>query len=227
MCLTDRCLVSQSTKEGATTLPIIDECMRFHLSYLPDETTKILNYQPAWSMNNPYELFDINLSGQEFRRRNSYFRKNRPAFFDNIREKRWTIMPMGVNRHFTAIILYTKQKKMSGTSRGYRTIIKKAVVADPQKNPKLEAFIWNRLREILSEKRGFTFKHSQPNKLWFPKQYDEITCGFRAYEIMRVMLMRISQSAAEEGLIDGYDPANTWRDLSGMCFPMNPITLFF
>ncbi|KAG6354571.1 hypothetical protein INS49_004589 [Diaporthe citri] len=104
---------------------------------------------------------------------------------------------------------------MPGTNRGFRTVIQSAAVIEPERNAGVEKFIWERLQLILTEKRGFTFKHGEPVKLWFPKQYDTNTCGFRVYEIMRIMVMRISQSVAEEGLVDGYDPRYIWQDFSG------------
>lgn len=207
-------------------MPIVDECMQFHLSYLPPETTKILNYQPVFSPSNPSNLFDFNLTPEKLDELNREFRRNHKQFFDNIGKATWTILPLAVNEHFTAVILHAKSKEMPGTNRGFRTVISSAAVIEPERNAGVEKFIWERLQEILTEKRGFTFKHSSPVKLWFPKQYDINTCGFRVYEIMRIMMMRISQSVAEEGLRDGYNPKYIWQDFSGMCLPIVPFTVF-
>lgn len=216
MCRSDGFLAGQSTKEGATTTAIVDECMQFHLSYLPPETSRILHYEPANSPYTPSPLFATGLSDEIFEKCNKEFRRYRQEFFDNVAKATWTVMPLAVDAHFTAVILHAKHTRMPGTNRGFRTIIQNAVVVEPTRNRLVEKFIWGRLRLILTEKRGFTFKHSQPVKLWFPKQFDQNTCGFRVYEVMRVMMMRISQSVAEEGLKDGYNPQDTWRDLSGM-----------
>lgn len=220
-------LLRQSTKTGATSRPIVDECMQFHLSYLPPETTRILNYQPAWNPRNPSNLFNSDLTTDGFQQMNREFRRTHKEFFDNIGKATWTIMPLAVNEHFTAVILHAKKKEMPGTNRGFRTVISSAAVIEPQKNAEVEKFIWERLRLILTEKRGFTFKHSQPVKLWFPKQIDTNTCGFRVYEIMRIMTMRISQSVAEEGLKDDYDPKYIWQNFSGMCISIYSFLVSF
>lgn len=211
-------LVSQSSKTGATSRPIVDECMQFHLSYLPPETSRILNYQLAWHITNPSTLFDRTLTFEDFQLLNREFRKANQSFFDNVGKSTWTLLPLAVNDHFTAVILHCKAKDMPGTKRGYRTVITSAAVIEPVRNAEVEKFIWERLQLILTEKRGFTFKHAQPVSLWFPKQTDTNTCGFRVYEIMRIMTMRISQSVAEEGLKDGYNPRYIWQNFSGMCF---------
>lgn len=208
-------------------MPVIDECVQFHLSYLPPETSSIVHYEPANSANNPVRLFEYNIGQEAFEQWNREFRRHRKQFFDDVGRATWTLLPLAVNGHFHAVILHTKQKPMPGTKRGYRTIIQNAVVIEPQRMPVWEQFIWGRLRLILTEKRGFTFKHSQPVKLWFPKQNDQNTCGFRVYEILRVMLMRISQSVAEEGLRDGYNPQTIWKDLSGMFLPIYPLSVCF
>lgn len=210
--------VVQSTRSGATTMPVVDECLRFHISYLPPETCQILHCEPALSVHNPSHLFDFGLTDAQLQQNNDEFYKNHQQFFDNVGKATWTIMPLAVNGHFTAVILHAKQKAMPGTTRGYRTVIRNVVVVEPEKHAEVERFMWDRLRLILSEDRGFTFKHRQPVKLWFPKQNDTNTCGFRVYEVMRIMMMRISQSVAEEGLKDGYNPDYIWQDLSGMDF---------
>lgn len=210
--------VVQSSNSGATTMPIVDECLRFHISYLPPETSKILYWEPAFSIHNPSQLFDFGLDDAQLQQKNDEFYKDHQQFFDNVARATWTILPLAVNGHFSAVILHAKKKRMPGTTRGYRTVIRNAVIVEPEKNAEVERFMWDRLRVILSVDRGFTFKHRQAVKLWFPKQYDTNTCGFRVYEVMRVMMMRISQSVAEEGLKDGYNPEYIWQDLSGMYF---------
>ncbi|KAK7719416.1 hypothetical protein SLS63_010053 [Diaporthe eres] len=196
-------------------MPIVDECMQFHLSYLPPETSRILNYQLAYHPTNPSNLFDRTLNLEDFQRLNREFRKIHQQFFDNIGKATWTILPLAVNEHFTAVILHAKAKDMPNTKRGFRTVITSVAVIEPERNAQVEKFIWERLQLILTAKRGFTFKHDQPVKLWFPKQWDTNTCGFRVYEIMRIMTVRISQSAAEEGLKDGYNPRYIWQNFSG------------
>lgn len=200
-------------------MPVVDECLRFHISYLPPETCQILHCEAATSVHNPSHLFDFGLTDMQLQQNNDEFYRTHQQFFDNVGRATWTIMPLAVNGHFTAVILHSKQKAMPNTTRGYRTVIQNAVVVEPEKHAAAERFIWERLQLILTENRGFTFKHSQPVKLWFPKQNDTNSCGFRVYEVIRIMMMRISQSVAEEGLKDGYNPDYIWQDLSGMDFP--------
>lgn len=219
--------VVQSTRSGATTMPVVDECLRFHISYLPPETSRILHFEPAFSVHNPWHLFDFGLNDAQLQQNNDEFYKDHQQFFDNVGRATWTIMPLAVNGHFTAVILHAKKKRMPGTTRGYRTVIRNVVVVEPEKNAEVEQFMWDRLRVILSVDRGFTFKHRQAVKLWFPKQYDTNTCGFRVYEVIRIMMMRISQSVAEEGLKDGYNADYIWQDLSGMYFLIYVLFQFF
>lgn len=200
-------------------MPVVDECLRFHISYLPPETCQILHCEAATSVHNPSHLFDFGLTDMQLQQNNDEFYRTHQQFFDNVGRATWTIMPLAVNGHFTAVILHAKQKAMPNTTRGYRTVIQNAVVVEPERHAAAEKFIWERLQLILTENRGFTFKHSQPVNLWFPKQNDTNTCGFRVYEVIRIMMMRISQSVAEEGLKDGYNPDYIWQDLSGMEFP--------
>lgn len=203
-------------------MSMIDECMKYHISYLPEETTRILHYQPALSEGNPLMLFDRYISPEEFQIRNKAFRRDNMKFFDDVAKATWTFLPVAVNKHFTCIILQCKKRDMSGTRRGYRTVIQNAFVADPERKATAEQLLWDRLREIFTEKRGFLFKRQRPMKLWFPKQFDQNTCGFRVYDIMKVMMERVSQSVAEEGLKAGYSSKVVWKDMSGMCLPVRP-----
>lgn len=203
-------------------MTIIDECMKYHISYLPPETTRILHYQPALSEGSPLELFDRNITPEEFQSRNKRFRINNKKFFDDVANATWTFLPLAVNQHFTCIILHCKKRDMPGTRRGYRVVIQNAFVADPERNATDEQLMWDRLREVFTEKRGFLFKHHQPVKLWFPKQFDPNTCGFRVYDIMKIMMERVSQSVAEEGLKAGYSSQVVWQDMSGMRLPVRP-----
>ena len=216
MCHADKVLVSQTTRTGGTTQDIVDQCVEFHLSYLPQETSNIVSYIPAASEHNPSYLFDIEFTTEQFNQKNHDFRKNHEAFFDCVRAKTWTILPLGVNGHFTVVIMHAIRVPMPGTRLGFRMHIQNVVVADPQRNAQLEQYIYQRLEYVFTNKRGFRFDKKTPVKLWFPKQDDRLTCGLRVYEIIRVMLMRISQSAAEVGLKDGCDPDTIWQDLSGM-----------
>lgn len=207
-------------------MPMIDECMKYHLSYLPDETTRILHYQPASSEGSPLMLFDRFISPEEFQSRNRAFRRDNEKFFDHVAKATWTFLPLAVNKHFTCIILQCKKRDMPGTRRGYVTVIQNAFVVDPERNATAEQRMWDRLREVFTERRGFLFKHQRPMKLWFPKQFDLNTCGFRVYDIMKVMMERVSQSVAEEGLKAGYSSKVVWQDMSGMCLPVRPSSQF-
>lgn len=179
------------------------------------------------SPDNPSPLFELNLTDEEFARNNHRFRGENKRFFDRVRNATWTILPLGVNDHFSVAILRCEKKKMPSAEGGFRTVIKDVLMADPQRNESLEQFLYMRLRLILTERRGFTFKHNNPVRMWFPTQLDHYTCGLRTFEIIRVMMMRISQSAAEAGLKDGYDPKTIWKDLSGMFCPVDPLSLSF
>lgn len=63
-------------------------------------------------------------------------------------------------------------------------------------------------RRIFTHERGFSFEHNHPQPLWCSPQIDIFSCGLRTYDIMKTLLMRLSE-AFHNRLLDqqAYTPA--------------------
>lgn len=216
----ERKLLNQSTRDGAIDQYIVDQCVDFQIQYLPEATRRVVTYIYAGSTANPTHLFNVNLYDVDLRSLNRTFWREHREFFRHIRESTWTMFPIGVSGHFVLVIIRARRVTAPRTRRGYIAVIEHLAVLDPLRNADLEFWVRERLRHyILLQPRGFVFEEKTPASLWYPKQgVDAHTSGLRFYEIVRVMIERISQSIGEEGIREDFDPNAIWRDLSGMCF---------
>lgn len=222
MCLANRFLGSQSTRYGATTQDIVDQCVDFQIRYLPLETSSITTYIPMGSTINPSHLFDIPLIDKEFDYLNSAFRRDHPAFFKNVKNIPWTIIPVSIVGNVCVVVIHSRLVQDPTKRRGWVVQIENIMVADPLKREMLEFFIFRRFKLILNEKRGFKFECNGPVDFWFPREgCERHNHGLRVYEIIRIMIERISQSVSEEVLKDGVNLSAIWRELSGMFFQIH------
>lgn len=223
ICLANRFLGNQSTRNGATNPSIVDQCVDFQLRYLPLEASTIIAYIASDSTANPSNLFNVGLTNDAFDHENAVFFKDHRGYFRQIRDNPWTIVPIGINGHYTIVIIHARLVPRSHGRRAMSILIRDIVVAYPLRNPTLKRFIYERLRCMFIQKRGFIFERDQPVDFWYPRQgCDRHACGFRVYEIIRIMITRISQYVAEGGLTEGFNLDAIWRGLSGMCFKSCP-----
>lgn len=198
---------------------MVDECVDFQMRYLPLETSSITTYLPAGSTINPSYLFHIPLTDKEFNLFNLAFRRDHPAFFKNIKNIPWTIFTIQVVGNPCVVIINSRLVQDPTERRGWVVYIQNVLVADPLKRGMLESWVFRRLKYILTEKRGFKFQCKSQVDFWIPREgCERHNAGLRVYEIIRIMIARISQSVSEEVVQDGYNPAAIWRGLSGMFF---------
>lgn len=214
-------LWNQSTRDGAIDQYTVDQCVDFQLQYLPSATSAVISYISGGSTANPTHLFNMGLSAVQLRTLSRTFWIEHREFFRHIRESAWTMFPIGVGGgHFVLAVIRARKVAAPGTRRGYFAMIEDLAVLDPIRHAALEIFVYERLRYyVLLRNRGFEFEDKEPASLWYPKQgVDALTSGLRFYEIVRVMLERISQSVGEALREEDFNPNAIWRDLSGMCF---------
>ncbi|KAG8164376.1 hypothetical protein KVR01_006294 [Diaporthe batatas] len=205
----------QSTRGGAIDQYTVDQCVEFQLQYLPAATSSLVSYIAAGSTANPTHLFNTNLYDTELRTLSQAFWIEHREFFRHIIANSWTMFPIGVRGHFLLAIIRATQAYTP--EQGYIAMIDDLVVLDPLRDKAVETFAYERLRYyILLPTRGFEFAGKEPASLWYPEHgVRASTCGLRFYEIVRVMIERISQSVGEKGLRVDFDESPIWRDLSG------------
>lgn len=215
-CLSDMFLGSQSTRNGVATQDIVDQCVDFQLQYLPPEASSIIAYIPVGSTANPSQIFNMRLTTQEVVFLSEAFWVEHPAFFEHIKNKPWTILPIEVNGHVTVVIIHSRHVQVPNGSPEGVVEINNIVVAHALREAGLERFIYGRLAYILLRSRGFRYRCDQPVDFWFSSEgCDRYNAGLRVYEIIRIMITRISQSVSERDLRGGFDSGVIWRGLSG------------
>lgn len=216
-CLANIFLGSQSTRNGVVTQAIVDQCVDFHLQYLPPETSSITAYIPVGSTTNPSHIFNMRLDEKQVPYFSNAFWEEHPAFFEHIKNNPWTIFPIEINGHVSVVIIHSRHiQVLNGSPEGV-VEINNIVVAHALKDARLERFIYGRLTYILLPDRGFRYQCTQPVNFWFSSEgCDMNNAGLRVYEIIRIMITRISQSVSERRLRGGFDSGVIWRGLSGM-----------
>lgn len=108
-----------------------------------------------------------------------------PSILDGVRKHKYTLITCNTGEHWFAVILHA-------TTAAGQTKIHQAVIAEPTREPGLNIFIWNRLRQIFTQARGFVFEQANPQAFWFPTQNDDNSCGFRVYETFKTVILRIN-----------------------------------
>lgn len=120
-------------------------------------------------------------------------------FFSRIRQRRFTIWTATTDRHWFTVFMHVDPA--TGSIQHY-------TIAEPGHLAQLTANIDQRLRFVLAQ-GGVPIAAPAPSPLWFPQQLDDFSCGFRTYEVVRVLLERINERFHAVGAGAG-DGAALW-----------------
>lgn len=104
---------------------------------------------------------------------------------DGVKTRRYTLFYINTRQHWVGIIL-------RASTLGGKTTIHNAVIAEPVRSAPLRIFLWKRLKEIFTQRRGFVFEKNDIEDFWFPQQNDPNSCGFRTYDILKTIMLRIN-----------------------------------
>lgn len=173
----------------------MDQCMRFHMDYMSPEVLDHINYINALDLyrglfdNILDEEMDTDTSDSEIDLQVSLHTLLTfdPSFFDRIRQRAFTIWTATTDRHWFAIFMHVDTT--TGSIQSY-------TIAEPGHVAHLTASIDQRLRWLLA-RANIPIDAPTPTPLWFPKQLDDFSCGFRTYEVARVLLERINERVRE------------------------------
>lgn len=107
------------------------------------------------------------------------------SMLDGVRKHRYSLFYFNCGDHWVATIL-------RASTSGGKTTIHNAVIAEPVRSASLRIFLFARLQEIFTALRGFVFEQKEIQDFWFPTQNDYNSCGFRTYEILKTIMLRIN-----------------------------------
>lgn len=130
------------------------------------------------------------------------FAKANPKFFQDIKTASYIFCPINIGGHLILVVLHLRPRIDTKGQKIYCDI-DHVVLADPLNplaNQQVPPAMWRRLQLIFSRDRGFRFNAKVPEELWFPVQFswpDNYSCGFRVYEMVRVILTRAKKALIE------------------------------
>lgn len=177
----------------------IDISMQHHIRYLPEivVSNKVINYE-AESEYGRTRIFygyhdrkETERTEEDFEVANAEL-ANQSEFFQRIRTHRWSLFAANIGDHWVAVIMHV----IPATTGNSNATIEHVVVADPARKGTVGTWVWNRLQRIFTPERKFSWAATctAPQPLWYPKQnHDGFSCGFRTYDILRTMLLRINE----------------------------------
>ncbi|KAG8159032.1 hypothetical protein KVR01_011475 [Diaporthe batatas] len=125
-------------------------------------------------------------------------------FFNRIRTRQFTIWLVNAGFHWCSIMLHAQDGKIVDYA-----------INDPERNAQTISLVDSRLRRVLE--LGKTEIAPTPDKredMWFPAQRNDLSCGLRTYEIIRVMIERLSDRFHEHG-VDNLYHNSLWNPMSG------------
>lgn len=195
----------------------VDIAMQHHVRYLSDAVTaaRCINYE-AFSEFGKARVFEgfreTNLrdAAEDFKTADAQLQNN-TEFFARIRKHTWTMFLANIDSHWVAIIMHVTPTLNDRSD----AVIKRVIIADPERRRRVDSFVWTRLHDIFTGRRRFTWAAtctaSQP--LWYPRQEDYFSCGLRSYQIMKTMLLRINEQFLIDNQSGGFHPS-LWDPLS-------------
>lgn len=127
-----------------------------------------------------------------------------PDFFKRISTRPFTLWLINAGFHWCSIMLHAQDGKILNYA-----------INDPEKRADTISQIDSRLRRVLElGKTEIVPTVGERKEIWFPQQLNDLSCGLRTYEIIRVMIERLNDRYHVHG-VDNLYHNSLWDPLSG------------
>ncbi|KAK7927307.1 hypothetical protein PG985_004305 [Apiospora marii] len=139
----------------------------------------------------PFDIKDEQRADAMFTKRLNEVYRSQPKLWRRIRAREFTIWPMHTTSHFvTTIMRMRRSDPYADLSTTYDEVAQFAVL-EPAYNLQSIKRIHRRLRAILA-KDGIKMPADAYRTPWYPRQFDDYSCGLRSYNMAKEFMERLT-----------------------------------